>query len=196
MSYSHQLKDLTTDAQLHLWFFKLSQHPRRTSVKTANAILVKWLKPQVKRLQYKLVRQEIKTLIAIGRKKEANLESKLIELSEIELPQFVNENELFCAVCHSVEKVLNVPVSLAKTTEEVKADQGKGCFVISDEIFTHFNSDGYIEKSIKIAFRSVSRGQLSQVMELFEGAFDVQTEQQLKGLTMLDVTSKRLAVQI
>lgn len=190
MSYSQQLKDLTTDAQLHLCFFKLSQRPRRTSVKTANATLVKWLKPQVKRQRYKLIKQEIKTLISIGRKKDTNLESKLVELYQIEVPQFENDNEIFCAVCRSVEKALNVTVSLVATIDEVLADQSKGCFVIAEDITTHFNSDHYIEKPIKIAFRSVSKGQLAQVMEFFEGAFDVLTEQQLKGVAMIKLTSK------
>jgi hypothetical protein len=190
MSYSQQLKDLTTDAQLHLWFFKLSQRPRRTSVKTANATLVKWLKPQVKRQRYKLIKQEIKTLISIGRKKDTNLESKLVELYQIEVPQFENDNEIFCAVCRSVEKALNVTVSLVATIDEVLADQSKGCFVIAEDITTHFNSDHYIEKPIKLAFRSVSKGQLAQVMEFFEGAFDVLTEQQLKGVAMIKLTSK------
>jgi hypothetical protein len=79
---------------------------------------------------------------------------------------------------------------LVATIDEVLADQSKGCFVISEDITTHFNSDHYIEKPIKIAFRSVSKGQFAQVMEFFEGAFDVLTEQQLKGVAMIKLTSK------
>ena len=190
MSYSEQLKSLTTDAQLHLLFYKLSLRPRYVPVHTSNAVLIKWLKPQLKRQKYKLINKEIKTLIGIGRNAGSNLEDKVQELSLIEPPMFENENELFCAVCRSVERVLNVPVSLAASLDVIEANQGKGCFVLSENIAAHFDKTGSMNTPVSVIFRSVSKKQFAQVLEFFDSTFGVRVELAKGNIVALEVRSK------
>ena len=82
MEKSPQLADIVHNTLLHL-YVSVSQTHSFVPVHTRNQIITKYLKPKLKSPQFKAVKSEIKTLVLVGKKKNADLEAKLLELREI-----------------------------------------------------------------------------------------------------------------
>ena len=82
MEKSPQLADIVHNTLLHL-YVSVSQTHSFVPLHTRNQIITKYLKPKLKSPQFKAVKSEIKTLVLVGKKKNADLEAKLLELREI-----------------------------------------------------------------------------------------------------------------
>ncbi|WP_240513913.1 DUF2913 family protein [Photobacterium damselae] len=77
-----QLANIVDNALLHLYGV-VSQTQRFVPTIKRNEILVRYLKPKLKSLRFKSIKAELKILIAIGRKRNGNLEAKLLELNRL-----------------------------------------------------------------------------------------------------------------
>lgn len=82
METSHQLTDIVHNTLIHL-YLAVSQTQSFVPSHTRNQIISKYLKPKLKSPQFKAVKPEIKMLLLTGKKKNADLEAKLLELREM-----------------------------------------------------------------------------------------------------------------
>ncbi|WP_305372801.1 DUF2913 family protein [Photobacterium leiognathi] len=82
METSPQLIDIVHNTLIHL-YLAVSQTQSFVPSHTRNQIISKYLKPKLKSRQFKAVKPEIKMLLLTGKKKNADLEAKLLELREI-----------------------------------------------------------------------------------------------------------------
>lgn len=82
METSPQLTDIVHNTLIHL-YIAVSQTQSFVPAHTRNQIITKYLKPKLKSPQFKAVKPEIKMLLLTGKKKNADLEAKLLELREI-----------------------------------------------------------------------------------------------------------------
>ena len=82
METSSQLTDIVQNTLLHL-YLSVSQTHSFVPAHTRNQIITKYLKPKLKLPQFKAVKSEIKTLVLVGKKKNADLEAKLLELRDV-----------------------------------------------------------------------------------------------------------------
>ena len=82
METSSQLTDIVQNTLLHL-YISVSQTHSFVPAYTRNQIITKYLKPKLKSPQFKAVKSEIKTLVLVGKKKNADLEAKLLELRDV-----------------------------------------------------------------------------------------------------------------
>ncbi|WP_305816668.1 DUF2913 family protein [Photobacterium leiognathi] len=82
METSPQLNDIVQNTLIHL-YLSVSQTHSFVPAHTRNQIISKHLKPKLKSPKFKAVKSEIKMLLLTGKKKNADLEAKLLELREI-----------------------------------------------------------------------------------------------------------------
>ncbi|WP_375748143.1 DUF2913 family protein [Vibrio sp. HN007] len=79
-----QLLTITVDnALLHLWIH-VAQSKRFVPTSTRNQVLINWIKPKIKNAQFKLVKNDLKSMIKVARE-GANLEERLCELRALSL---------------------------------------------------------------------------------------------------------------
>ena len=87
-------------------YFQVQESKGYTPIKRRNEILVKFLKNQQKKSIYTTLKKEIKTMLAIGRKPNSNLEEKLHELNRLNLEykaKLTGADELYILFNHLYE---------------------------------------------------------------------------------------------
>ncbi|MEZ9463057.1 DUF2913 family protein [Vibrio splendidus] len=91
------IDELVTNALLFLYCEK-SQQGGYWTIKKRNELLVKFLKPKIKISRFSSCKNEIKTMLSIGRKPNGNLEHRLWELNKVNLDyrsQLTEADELY-----------------------------------------------------------------------------------------------------
>lgn len=63
----------------------MSQQGGFWTTKRRNELLIKFIKPKVKEVQYSVCKNEIKMMLRVGRKVKGNLEKKLWDINTINL---------------------------------------------------------------------------------------------------------------
>jgi len=97
LKHYQALDELVTHSLLTL-YCTMSQEGGFWTVKKRNALLVKHLKPKVKLAQFSVCKNDLKTLLNIGRQANGNLERKLWEVNCLNLEyqaRFSQADELY-----------------------------------------------------------------------------------------------------
>lgn len=84
MKHYQALDELVTHSLLTL-YCAMSQQGGFWTVKKRNAFLVKHLKPKVKQAQFAACKNDLKTMLSIGRQTRGNLEQKLWTVNQLNL---------------------------------------------------------------------------------------------------------------
>jgi len=80
--YERLLSDTVDNALLFLWI-SVASSKKHVPTKARNQMLVTWLKPKVKSAKYKMIKNELKSMILSARDKNGRLEDGLIRLHEL-----------------------------------------------------------------------------------------------------------------
>lgn len=91
--YYQLLSELIDNSLLHL-YFNVSSTTRFTPVHRRNDILVRFIKEKSKVMRYRPLKTEIKRMLLLGKNKNGNLESRLLELHRLAMELFDNVNHL------------------------------------------------------------------------------------------------------
>lgn len=106
LKYHQQITMLVNHALLHL-YMNIAASKGCTPVHKRNALLVKWLKSNVKRPIYDFVKKDIKALIIIGRNSTGNVEDRLWALNKINneyQSKFTEADQLYILLTHLYEQ--------------------------------------------------------------------------------------------
>ena len=144
MNYTEQLKEISTNALLHLYFYKLQQKPRFVPAKTANTVLVKYLKSKMTQTQYSEIKKEIKLLCLIGKKQSELLEKRIEKLNQVpSVTEGESELDNFILLVRDVEKKFgqNIDVMPVSEIEQIPNVDTKMVCLDSKGIGKHFCPD-------------------------------------------------------
>lgn len=167
LKYHQKLTLLVDNSLLHLYMF-LSNKKGHTSVCKRNELLVKWLKPKVKDPSYKIIKRDIKALIASGRNKKGNIEDRLWELNKINnehKAKFTHADKLYILFTHLYEHH-NYESKLTNSVD--KFEEGV-IYMSPSEIETGFNDDSVQIRPLEIFIFENHANSLVQAIHNFGG---------------------------
>lgn len=154
MNYAQLLKEICTNALLHLEFHKLAEKPKYITTLKRNVILGQYLKARLKQPRYKAVKKDIKTLILLSKKATANVEVKIEALLLLEVPTVSNELDAFYYLVQQIESDWNMPMMMIDPKSvTLSHDSGKTLLLPTDDISSHFDENSNLVKPINIVFR-------------------------------------------
>ncbi len=111
-SYPNTVKKFCDSSLLHL-YISCSETTRFVPTHKRNEWLVKYLKPQLTKAEYKPLKKDIKSLLLLGKKRTANLEKQLIRLRGL-VDNFDNDVEQFYSLLSLLEDELQLPSNLQR----------------------------------------------------------------------------------
>lgn len=123
LKHYQAIDELVTNALLALYFTMIKQGGFWT-VKRRNEILVKFIKPKVKLRQFSTCKNEVKTMLNMGRSAAGNLEQKLWDINRINLEykaKLSQADELYIMLADLFEKH-QFPSMLEDPEKEIEQD--------------------------------------------------------------------------
>lgn len=142
MNYRPLIEDLATNALLHLEFEKLKNKPRHTPIASRNIILGKYLKDKLKLPKYKLVKKDMKSLVLLSKKPNANIEKRLDNLLAIQKATVTNHLDAFFYVVSEIERAWNVEFKMLCPAELILDEfTNKALIIPTNNIGAHFKED-------------------------------------------------------
>ncbi len=133
-----QLVKLFAENALLFLYLKCADTGRFVPLKKRNEWLVQYLKPFIKKDEYKPLRKDIKSLILLGRKKNDDVEKQLIKLRSL-VDKFDNDVEYFYGLLSQLEEELSLP-SLLFNKE--KPAQPHHIYILEEHIDQGFSAEG------------------------------------------------------
>ncbi len=118
--YPTAVKNFCNSSLLHL-YISCAETSRFVPLRKRNECLIKYLKPQLVKTEYKALKKDIKTLIIGGKKQTADLEKQIIKLRGM-VDNFDNDVENFYSLLSVFEDELQIPSSILKNpkyTEQI-----------------------------------------------------------------------------
>ena len=112
ISYPNTVKKFCDSSLLHL-YLSCSETTRFVPMHKRNEWLVKYLKPQLNKAEYKPLKKDIKSLLLLGKRRTANLEKQILRLRGL-VNNFDNDVEQFYALLSLLEDELKLPSSLQR----------------------------------------------------------------------------------
>ena len=142
MNYQPLIYELSTHAQLHLEFYKLNQRPRHVPVATRNAVLGKYIKEKLKLPKYKLIKKDMKSLVLLSKKPNANIEQRLDNLLSLHSTRVTNHLDAFFYVVAEIERAWNTDFKMIPPdTLELSEIDNKALIIPTANIGAHFSED-------------------------------------------------------
>ncbi len=111
-NYPNTIKNFCDSSLLHL-YLSCSETTRFVPTHKRNEWLVKYLKPQLNKAEYKPLKKDIKSLLLLGKRRTANLEKQILRLRGL-VDNFDNDVEQFYALLSLLEDELKLPSSLQR----------------------------------------------------------------------------------
>lgn len=123
LKHYQALDEIVTNALLAL-YLTMSQQGGYWTTKRRNELLVKFIKPKVKRPQFSTCKNELKTMLSIGRSVTGNLEQKMWGVNQLNLgyqAKFSQADELYIMLTEIFEQH-QFPTMLEDPTNEMERD--------------------------------------------------------------------------
>ena len=123
LKHYQALDELVTNSLLGL-YCTMSQQGGFWTTKRRNELLVKFIKPKVKRPQFSTCKNELKTMLSIGRSGTGNLEAKLWDINRLNLEyqaKFSQADELYIMLTELFEQY-KFPSMLEDIEKEIERD--------------------------------------------------------------------------
>ncbi len=111
-SYPSTVKNFCDSSLLHL-YLSCSETTRFVPIHRRNEWLLKYLKPQLNKSEYKPLKKDIKSLLLLGKQRTADLEKQLLKLRGL-VDNFDNDVEQFYSLLSVFEDELHLPSSLQR----------------------------------------------------------------------------------
>jgi len=116
-NYDELLSSTVDNALLHLWM-KVSTSKQFVPTKTRNEWLVKYFKPKLKDSNYKLIKNDLKTMLRIARHPNGDLERRLNELHDLSDKHLRNDVQTLYAWLNWIFDEHGIESKLWEETEE------------------------------------------------------------------------------
>ncbi|NOH36406.1 DUF2913 family protein [Vibrio chagasii] len=123
LKHYQALDELVTNSLLAL-YCTMSQQGGFWTAKRRNELLVKFIKPKVKRPQFSTCKNELKTMLSIGRSGTGNLEEKLWDINRLNLEyqaKFSQADDLYIMLTELFEQH-QFPSMLEDIEKEIERD--------------------------------------------------------------------------
>ena len=123
LKHYQALDELVTNSLLAL-YCTMSQQGGFWTTKRRNELLVKFIKPKVKRPQFSTCKNELKTMLSIGRSGTGNLEEKLWDINRLNLEyqaKFSQADDLYIMLTELFEQH-QFPSMLEDIEKEIERD--------------------------------------------------------------------------
>lgn len=155
MTYANQLRAMTTHSLLFLEFSK-RQNKHMTNEKM-NALLVRYLKVQLKKSSYQLVKKDIKRLLIMAKVRTNDLESCINVLYEkCLICNASNDLEAFGRLILDIGDSVNIEAVYSDKKdlpELIKDQKSRTIYVLTDDIEECFNStDSAMVQPMNVVF--------------------------------------------
>ncbi len=110
--YPGTIKTFCDSSLLHL-YISCSETTRFVPVQRRNELLLKYLKPQLNKSEYKPFKKDIKTLLILGKQRTADLEKQIIKLRGL-VDKIDNDVEQFYSLLGVLEDELKLQNNLQR----------------------------------------------------------------------------------
>lgn len=164
-NYEQLLSTTIDNALLHLWISVASTGlcvPRRVR----NQILVKWFKPKVKQAKYKLIKQELKSIVLAGKDPAVLLEERLCDLRELSQSYREKLNDMH-KLHYLLEHLWEVHGIQADLSEGVVEYQPKTLYVSKKRLEESFSDDKRQLQPILTTFSGIKFTSLADIVQNF-----------------------------
>jgi hypothetical protein len=123
VTYHELLNGLVENSLIYL-YLNCAESSRYIPTPKRNQMLVSHLKPKIKDPQYRKLKNELKRLIAIGRKAKGDLELKLIQINKIHdvLDQDINGAQNIFDLLETLKKSLKIDCRFIQKNESRNPD--------------------------------------------------------------------------
>lgn len=121
LEYYQNLRTVITDSLLHL-LIQAADSKRKLPVAKRNEMLVRFLKPKVKAKSIGCVKNDIKTMLSIGRRANGNLEKHLYQLLEMSESCVSEGVESLYNLLNHLEEDEGFESQLFNTEDEIKPE--------------------------------------------------------------------------
>jgi predicted transport protein len=115
--YEKLLNETIDNSLLHLWITVSVSH-RFVSIQNRNNILIKYLKPKVKGSRYKPMKNELRSLLAIGRHSSGDMEQRLLQLKDLTIKHQCDDVSTLYTWLNRIYDEFGVESKLWESTED------------------------------------------------------------------------------